>query len=213
MLFALAKNKKPHLSYMKIVLILFAAIFSSCSLTKTNNYLVKLSDDKSIYYYEQEKPFLHLPLLGDYKFQSFKTKYFRDINKSFIQYSTHKFNNRKPTILYAAHTYVQPFYSTICVLYKETKFDTTNLRNIKLDLKSKLKTSFYKPTEVKCGTINAYKISYQVVNKITDITTSNFEYFFAKDNNVYRLFLWTTNEDTKALANEAEYIIREAKFE
>ena len=198
---------------MKIALFIFILVFVSCSLTKTNNNLVKLSDDKSIYYYEQEKPFVHLSLLGDYKFQALKTKYFRDVNKKFIDYSTHKFNNRKPTILYSAHTYVQPFYSTICVLYKDTKLDTTNLKNIKLDLKSNLKTSFYKPIEVKCGTTNAYKISYQVVNKTTDISTSNFEYFFAKENNVYRLFLWTTNEDTKALTNEAEYIIREAKFE
>jgi hypothetical protein len=198
---------------MKIELFLVVIIFASCSLTKTNNNLIKLSDDKSIYYYEQEKPFVHLSLLGDYKFASFRTKYFRDIDKEFIDYSKHKFNNRKPTILYSAHTYVLPFYSTICILYKDTKFDTTALKNIKTDLKTILKTSFNKFVEIKCGTLNAYKITYQVISRITGIYTTNFEYFFAKGNNVYRLFLWTTNEDTYALTNEAEYIIREAKFE
>jgi hypothetical protein len=198
---------------MKIKLFLSILIFSSCSLTKTNNNLIKLSEDNSVYYYEQENPFIHLSLLGDYKFQPFRTKYFRDIDKGFIDYSKHKFNNSKPTILYSAYTHVRPYYSTICVLYKDTKFDTTNLMNVKLDLKNNLKTSFHKPVEVKCGTINAYKISYQLANKITNIYTTNFEYFFTKENNVYRLFLWTTNEDTFALTNEAEYIIREAKFE
>ena len=198
---------------MKIALFLVLSIFASCSLTKTNNSLVKLSDDKSIYYYEQKKPFIHLSLLGDYKFQAFRTKYFRDVNKKFIKYSEQKLNNRKPTILYSARTFVQPFYSTICVLYSDTKFDTTNLKSIKFDLKRNLKTSFNKPTEIKCGTINAYKISYQVVNKTTNFSTTNFEYFFTVGSNVYRFFLWTTNEDTSALTIEAEYIIREAKFE
>jgi hypothetical protein len=198
---------------MKIILFLVVLIFASCTLTKTNNNLVKWSDDKSSYYYPQENPFIHLSLMGDYKFQALRTKYFRDINKEFISYSKHKFNNRKPTILYSAHTYVQPFYSSMFILYKDTTLDTTNLENIKLDLKRNLRTSFHKPVEVKCGSINAYRISYQVVNKTTNIYTSNFEYFFTKENNVYRLFLWTTNEDTFALTNEAEYIIREAKFE
>ena len=198
---------------MRIGLFLIVSFFISCTVTRTNNNLVKLSDDKSIYYYEQENPFIHLSLLGDYKFQAFKTKYFRDIEKRFIDYSKLKFNNCKPTILYSVHTYIQPYYSSLCILYRDTQFDTANLKNIKLDLKSNLKTSFSKAVEVKCGTTNAYKISYQVVNRITEISTTNFEYFFTKGRNVYRLFLWTTNEETYALTNEAEYIIREARFE
>jgi hypothetical protein len=198
---------------MRVLLFLVVLILLSCTFTKTNNSLVKFSDDKSVYYYEQVNPFMHLSLLGDYKFQAFRLKYFRDISKGFIEYSKHKFNNRKPTILYSAHTYVQPIYSTICILYRDTKFDTTNLDNIRLLLKSELKTFFNKPIKVKCGTVNAYKISYQVLNTTTSIYTKNFEYFFTKENNVYRLLLWTTNEDTFALTNEAEYIIREAKFE
>jgi hypothetical protein len=196
----------------KFAPVLVLIIFISCTASKTNNHLVKRSDDKSIYYYEQPNPFVHLSLLGDYKFQSYKTKYFRDIDCRFIEYSKLPFYKKKPIVLYAAHTCVQPFYSSILVLYNHTKFDTLLFTDIKQNLKKHLKTSNHKWNEVKCGKIKAYKISYQVVNKITKIYTTNLEYLFENNDQLYRLFLWTTNENDNTMANEAEYIIAEAVF-
>jgi len=194
------------------IFFLVTLVFFSCSPAKTNNYKIKLAEDRSVYFYKEDSPFINLSLLGDYKFQPYKTKYFRDIDSRFIKYSTADFNNKKPTILYAAHTYVQPFYSTICVQYKDCKLDSNLIMNLQQELKINLKASFDKIEKIKCGTKDAYKIKYQVTNSLTKIYCSNTEYFFANKNTVYRLFLWTTNSDDHVISNEAEYIIKEARF-
>ena len=54
-------------------------------------------------YYEQTSPQMKAQLLGDYYFQPLKTKYFRDIDKVFIKYATHRLDNTRPDILYQAH--------------------------------------------------------------------------------------------------------------
>ena len=151
--------------------------------------------------------------MGDYKFQPFRTKYFRDIDDRFIKYSTSNFNGKEPMILYSAHTYVQPYYSIICAQYQNCILDTNQIKNLKPVLKAYLKKSFSKIEKIKCGTKEAYKIVYQVTNSLTNINCSNTEYFFSNNQTVYRLFLWTTNNDDSVMANEAEYIIREAKFD
>ena len=151
--------------------------------------------------------------MGDYKFQPFKTKYFRDIDNRFIKYSTSNFNSKTPTILYSAHTYVQPYYSIICTQYENCILDTNQIKNLKIELKQNLKTSFSKIEKIRCGNKEAYKIIYQATNSLTNINCSNTEYFFSNNHTVYRLFLWTTNNDDSVMAIEAEYIIREAKFD
>ncbi len=50
------------------------------------------------------------------------------------------------------------------------------------------------------------------MNKVTKIYTTNLEYLFENNDQLYRLFLWTTNENDNVMANEAEYIITEAVF-
>jgi hypothetical protein len=175
--------------------------------------MARLTDDRDIYYYEQHSPFVHLSLLGDYRFQPYKTKYFRDIDRRFIEYSTQRFNNIKPEILYAAHTIIQPYYSSVFVLYKNCTLDSTGIKDINLQLRSGLHTSYSKYKEVRCGTRNPFKISYQVKNSLTGIYSSHTEYIFGVGANVYCLFLWTTNSDDSVISNEAEYISKEAKFE
>ncbi len=199
---------KPVRSILFILL-----IFAACNTARTNNSRAKLTEDKSVYYYEQASPYINLSLLGDYKFQPPKTKYFRDIEPRFLKYLLQDFNNTKPQILFSAHTIVQPFYSIIFVLYKGGDLDTASINNINPALKKNLKTSFSPYKEIKCGTKSCYKISYQVTNSITGIYSSNTEYFFKAGGNLYRVFLWTTNSDDAVISNEGEYVIKEAKFE
>jgi len=202
-----------NFSSMKYVRLkyLIPFVLFSCNVSRTNNSNIKPGEDNS-YYYEQESPFINLTLLGDYKFQPFKTKYFRDIDSRFIKYSTKNFMAKKPAIFYAAHTFVQPFYSTICVQYKNCRLDTNQILNLNSDLKSGLKTSFIKLEKIQCGSRYAYKIAYHVTNSLTKIITSNTEYFFSNNETVYRLFLWTTNSDDRVISSEAEFIIKEARF-
>lgn len=164
-------------------------------------------------YYEQTSPQIKIQLYGDYLFPPLKTKYFRDVDKRFIKYVTNKFNNASPKILYKAHTFVQPFYSTICLQYKINSLDTTSLNDIKIQLKDYLNTKVSELKKIKCGFKDVYKIKYQVTNSINKIYSSNTEYFFKNGEFVYRLFFWTINSNDKIISDEAEDIIKNIRFD
>jgi hypothetical protein len=164
-------------------------------------------------YYKQNSPSLTIQLLGDYKFQPLKTKYFRDIEKAFIKYSTLNFSGVTPKILYTAHTIVRPYYSTICLQYTNVILDSSLLNFIKGQLKEKLNSSFKKYSEIKLDSKTVYKISYQVLNPVNEVATSNTEYLFKKGDYLYRLLFWTTENNDKDISEEAEYIITHIRFD
>lgn len=164
-------------------------------------------------YYEQTLPYMKVQLFGDYDFQPFKKKYYRDIDKRFLKYSTLKFDNKKPAILYKAHTIVQPFYSTVCLQYKNSSLDTILLNDLGSQLKTLLNRTYTNIERIKCGAKDVYKIKYQITNSINKIYTSHTEYFFKEADYVYRLLFWTTNSDDRGILDEAEHIIKEIKFD
>jgi hypothetical protein len=164
-------------------------------------------------YYEQTSPHMKVQLLGDHFFQPLKTKYFRDIDKKFIKYVTHKLDNTKPDILYQSHTIVQPYYSTLCLQYKINSLDTTILNDIKIQLKEKLNIKTSKIDKINCGLKNAYKLKYQTINSLNKITANHTEYFFRNGEYIYRLFFWTTNSNDTVISEEAEFIIKEISFD
>ena len=195
-------------SNIAIPLLLFT--FASCGVTKNSSSLKSID---GFNYYEQTSPHMKVQLFGDYNFQPFKEKYFRDIDKRFIKYATLKFDNKTPTILYKAHTTVQPFYSTVCLQYKNCLLDTIFLNDLGSKLKELLHRNYTKFEKIKCGYKDVYKVKYQITNLVNKIYTSHTEYFFKKDEYVYRLLFWTTNSDDTVISDEAEYIIKEIQFD
>lgn len=164
-------------------------------------------------YYEQTLPQMKIQLFGDYYFQPFKTKYFRDVDTKFINYVTLRVDNARPKALYKAHTIVQPFYSTLCLQYKTSSLDTVFLNAIKTQLKENLNIKVSKVEKVKCGFKDVYKLKYQKTNSINKIYTSHTEYLFRNNEFIYRLFFWTTNSDDTIISVEAESIIKEIRFD
>jgi hypothetical protein len=164
-------------------------------------------------YYEQASPQMKVQLFGDYFFQPFKTKYFRDVDRKFINYVTLSVDNTRPQTLYKAHTIVQPFYSTVCLQYKTSLFDSVFLNVIKTHLKENLKIKVLEVEKIKCGFKDVYKLKYQKANSINKIYTSHTEYLFTSNEFIYRLFFWTTNNDDTIISVEAESIIKEIRFD
>lgn len=163
-------------------------------------------------HYEQTSPQMKIQLLGDYYFQPLKTKYFRDIDKMFIKYSTRRLDNTKPEILYQAHTIVQTYYSTVCLQYRTTSLDTIILNDIEVHLKDYLNIKTPKVEKIKCGFKDVYKLKYQTTNSLNKISTTHTEYFFRNGEYIYRLFFWTTNSDDAIISEEAESIIKGIRF-
>lgn len=190
--------------------IFFITLISSCNLTR-NSSSIKMGD--GYYYYEQISPRLKISLLGDYIFQPLSTKYFRDIDKDFIKYVKNRIVNKRPSILYQAHTIIQPYYSTICMQYHTSVSDSTFLNELTSQLKNSFKIRLSKVDHIKYGNKNIYKLKYQITNSITKTTTAHTEYFFKNENNIYRFLFWTTNSDDTIISEEAEYIIKEMSFD
>ena len=195
---------------LKIVAIFLLFIHSSCNVAKKSSSPIKIIDGYT--YYEQTSPEIKIQLYGDYLFQPLSTKYFRDVDKRFIKYITNKYDNATPKILYKAHTIIQPFYSTVCLLYKTTLLDTMSLNEIKIQLKDQLNTEVSELEKIKCGSKEVYKIKYQTTNSVNKIYSSHTEYFFKNGEFVYRLFFWTIESNDKIISNEAEQIIKNIRL-
>ncbi len=193
-----------------ILIILSLIIFVSCNVTN------KLSSIKMIdgyNYYEQASPPMKIQLFGDYCFQPFKKKYYRDVDTKFIQYVKLSVAKTKPKTLYKAHTIIQPFYSTLCLQYKAGAPDTVFLNVIKAQLKENLNVKVLSAEMIKSGFKDVYKLKYQQTNSINKVYTSHTEYLFRSNEFIYRLFFWTTNNDDTVISVEAESIIKEIRFD
>ena len=184
--------------------------FTACSVTKRSSS-IKMADGNP--YYEQDSPYVNIQLLGDYFFQPLKTKYFRDIDKGFIKYATSRSGSSKPSILYTAHTIIQPYYSSVCLQYRTKLPDTAFLNSIKSQLHTRLKVKIPKMEIARCGVKNAYKLTYHTTHPLTQVVISHTEYFCRAGEFIYRLLFWTTNSDDSAISTDAEYIIKEMRFD
>lgn len=191
-------------------LIYFLIIFCTACRTTKPDQSVNLLDGR--YTYKQKSKPITIKLYGDYKFKPLNTTNFRDIDKDFIRYTGLKLG-AKPAMLYSAYTYVQPYYSTICIQYKDVKLDSSLFDVVKKQLKKKVNSSYQKYETLKLDSKNVHKIAYEVTNKINGVATLNYEYFFENDNYLYRLFFWTTDSNEKIMTTEAESIISKIQFE
>ena len=130
-----------------------------------------------------------------------------------IKYATHRLDNIKPVILYQAHTIVPTYYSTLSLQYKTNSLDTTIINDIKLQLKDFLNIKSSKVDKIKCGFKDVYKFKYQTTNTLNKIAATHTEYFFRNGEYIYRLFFWTTNSDVTVISEEAEFVIKEIRFD
>lgn len=188
----------------------FLVFFSSCNVTSRPSSSIENSD--GYIYFEQKSPEIKIRLLGDYLFQPLKTKYFRDVDQRFIKYITVKYNNQVPKILYKAHTFIQPFYSTVCLQYRTSFLDTTSFTEINNELRDRMNSGISEMKRIQCGRKEVFKIKYQTTNSINKIYSTHTEYFFRHGNYLYRILFWTTEENDNVISYEAEKIIENIRF-
>jgi hypothetical protein len=181
------------------------ATIISCSVRKADGTVTAEDGYK---YYLLSSPQFRIQLYGDYSFHSLNKRYFPDVRKSFLKYTIAKTNDLKPELMYAAHTIVQPYYSSIGILYKNASADPSLLSIIKVDIKSSLGTSFNGLDTVETTYGTACRFAYQVFNPVTKIRSSHWEYLVNNNGNLLRFFFWTTNSDTSIISHEIETIVK-----
>lgn len=163
--------------------------------------------------YKQSAPEVVLTLLGDYQLHGLETKYFTDLHKKDLKYFTRPLQGRRPQLMFAAHTAVQPYYSAVAVQYNGVAADTALLlAAVKEELQESLRTGFSElpPVTTDYGVVRA--IAYQVKNPVTQRFTTHREYFVPRDGHLLRLFFWTSLQDPRILDIEPGFILKGMKF-
>ena len=145
------------LGFMKKYLIIFTLLFFTCCGGLKKSTSIKIIDGYN--YYGQSSPQMKVKLFGDYYFQKLKTKYFRDIDKRFFNYTKNKIDGTKPKKLFQAHTIVQSYYSVLCAQYKISTADSAFINEIIFQLKINFKVKIIKIDTVKLGKRDVYKIN------------------------------------------------------
>lgn len=190
-----------------IRLFLMASILtlSSCTVQKAGGNFI---DEDGYIYYEQPAPQLRMQLYGDYKFHSIKNKHFPGVDKSFLKYTTSKVNRTTPKLMYAAHTIVKPFYSSIGLVYKGQQANDALLANIKQQLNENLKTTFNSVDSFYTSLGTARYFTYPVQHLSTNASTIHREYLINNGQDLIRFKFWTTESDTAMVFREAEVILK-----
>ena len=190
-----------------IPLLTTLVIFYSCSVSKIGGE-VKTEKDGDHPYYELNSPYVQIQLKGDYYFHPLERKYFPDTDKEFMEYLKVKLGNRKPKLMYSAHTTVPPYYSTVAVLYQNIQFDTTQLVNIRTELQKRLKVSIKNSTEIVTNYGHATEIEYNASNTVTRIPTCYNEFFINNGSNVIRIYSWFIDCKEPIIKEELEGIVK-----
>ena len=191
--------------------ILWIATLVSCNLPKSSGVINK-GEAGEHPRYEHQSPNFEIPIVADYRFHPMEKKYFIDTDHSFLNYIGKRLNNKRPRVLYSAHTFVPPFYSTIGLLYLELHSDKSLNEEIKSQLAAQLTVTIRRIDTVSTSFGSAYRINYSVVNPNTQILTCYTEYFMDDENNLIRILFWTRECDEQAINEETEGIIKRIKF-
>jgi len=199
-IFNIVPKPKQMLRFLFAITLL--SLFS-CSVPKAGG---SLSDEDGYIYYEQPAPHLRMQLYGDYKFHSLKRKHFTDVNKSFLKYTTAKVNRITPQLMYAAHTFVKPFYSSIGVVYKGAQANKNLITNVQQQLQNRYSTSFSAVDSFYTSLGTAHYFGYTVSNS-TAGTTYHREYFINNGQDLVRFYFWAPS-DTAMVFREAEVILK-----
>lgn len=183
---------------------------AGCSVSKADGVL---RNEEAMSYYELESPYTQIPLFGDYWLHPLKAKYFKDIDKSFLKYTSGRLHGKKPQLLFAGHTIVTPYYATVAMIYTNTRLDSALLQQAAADLKADIGTSFG-PAEaltLSYGPVTA--VRYQVKNPVTKVFTRHQEYFIPNKGNLIRLFFWNTDHDERTIQTDIQWLLEQVRVE
>ena len=201
--------KSFYATYIQELLILI--VLSSCSVSKIGGE-VKTEKDGDHPYYELNSPYVQIQLKGDYYFHPLERKYFPDADEDFMEYLKERLGNRKPKLMYSAHTTVPPYYSTVAVLYKNIQFDTTLFENIRKELQERLKVSVKNSTDITTNFGHATEIEYNALNTTTRVRTCYNEFFINSGNNLIRIYSWSIDWKEPIIKDELEGIVKTISF-
>lgn len=191
-------------------LLFFSLLLASCGVAHKSS---TITPEEGYIIYRQSAPEASLTLLGDYAFHPLQKKYFTDVDKSALKYLAHRLHGQRPQLMFASHTFVQPYYAAVGMQYNHVAVDTALYRAVKEDLKQSLHAAFTELPAVSTDYGAVQGITYRVMNPLTKRFTSHAEYFIPYQDGLLRLFFWTSDRDERAFVQDAEGILKKLEWE
>jgi hypothetical protein len=179
--------------------------FTACSpFKKAEISIQKTTDDQGLIEVNHER--MSVQLFGDYLIHPLKQQVTMNWDEAFLK-AMKQDGNKKPELLFASHTFLQPhctlvvsFYSDTTKVTKKTKdhFEQAGIRVEK--------------AEKEIGKNDYIIQSFDLMDQAIQIELFHIDYFLETDYGTYRFSFWSSDRDRKWLFRESTAVLEKLKL-
>ncbi len=192
------------------VLLILSLLLGSCHSIKQSRG-TEIKNMEGLQKVENKAERFSIDYYGDYWFHSLKPGNTLNADRLFLQ-SLCKINS-KNKLLYSGHTTLEPYGTSLGMLYKSTSM-SDDLGKIKLDLRQRLMVENYSDTTAIVGSHSFEILSYSLQNKATQVHNQYLEYYISRETDFLRIIFWTTDSrGAEWLRIESQGIIFKLTFD
>lgn len=181
-------------------------IMSSCSAYKISSYTSVKKTDDGQELVENNKEYISIKYYGDYWFHPLRKNITLNWDNNVMNLIK---SQKNKIIMYCGHTIVDPYFSTIGLIYKDSQL-TQTIDEIMLKLK-KIKVQNLTTTNAQIGRFNFTKLYYELYDPELKIERRYYDYYCTHENNVLRILFWTSEYNHNMLEEESKRILETLK--
>lgn len=190
---------------MKAILpfLAFFLLTQSCLPIKKNTDTITIKNVQARQLICNRKEGIYLLFGGDYWFHALKKNETLNWNTDFMK--SLKWDTHRKELLFAAHTKIEPFCSSMGILYRNAQ--TKELaRQIAADLRKKLKAENVVISEVHLGMYYYTLLTYNLPDAQLKTEAKYREYYSTEGNNVMRTIFWSMEScrDWESIIHEGD---------
>jgi hypothetical protein len=156
-----------------------------------------------------EKAKTKLTYPGDYWFHDFETSLFPNVHPDYLN----EIKQLKSKMQFAGHTTIQPYFSTIGVLYNK-KLDLKNtIGELEDDFLNRYNVSNFEQETIGTKAGDFTQVFYNLTHPKLKTQSQHIEYYGHLKDKTIRLIFWTIDSHTRSLTNESERIVKSLAME
>jgi len=150
---------------------------------------------------------------GDYWFHDFDLALFPNANPDYLKLFTELNNSKRAIIQYAAHTTIQPYFSTTALIYSRRSDTKILLRELQEELINEYKASNFETEDFGTKAGNFTQLFYNINHPKLKTQARFVEYIGQLKEQTIRIIFWTIDSNNRSLTNESEKIIKTLSME
>lgn len=174
---------KKHVPLLGLFLLMM-----NCTPIKKNTDTVIIKNIQAKELICNRKEGIYMLYGGDYWFHDMKRKEMLNWNSNFVK--SLKWDKHKKELLYAAHTKIEPFCSSVGLLYKNAEAKEV-ADQVAVDLRKKLRAENVFKSEKKLGMYTYILLTYNLPDVQLKTEAKYREYYRNEGKNVLRTVFWS----------------------